>query len=183
MPTRSSSRSGSSGRAASPRCSRSSSRGASSTPSSRRPTSSSTYVRAAPEACHRLGVPFFVAQKETTISPETMESHAERVRRYAPPIADRMTVCSERHRQFWLRSGADPAAVEVTGQPRFDFYAGLGPERTDAGYGRAGPSLCSSPTRSTPTTRATERARRSGRSSTARRRRGSSPWPSAVGAS
>jgi hypothetical protein len=97
------------------------------------------YVRAAPEACHRLGVPFFVAQKETTISPETMESHAERVRRYAPPIADRMTVCSELHRQFWLRSGADPGAVEVTGQPRFDFYAGLGPERTDAGYGRGGP--------------------------------------------
>lgn len=97
------------------------------------------YVRAAPAACHRLGAPFFVAQKETTISPETMESHAKRVRRYAPPIADRMTVCSERHRQFWLRAGAAPEAVEVTGQPRFDYYAGLGDQRIEAGFGHGGP--------------------------------------------
>jgi hypothetical protein len=97
------------------------------------------YVRATPAACHRLGVPFFVAQKETTISPETMESHAERVRTYAPPIADRMTVCSERHRQFWLRAGASPEAVQVTGQPRFDYYAGLGDERVEAGYGQGDP--------------------------------------------
>src|SRR5205823_1120294 len=97
------------------------------------------YVRDAPGACHALGVPFFVAQKETTISPETMRSHAERVARYAPPVADRMTVCSERHRSFWLRAGADPERVIVTGQPRFDFYAGIGPERVEAGYGDEGP--------------------------------------------
>jgi hypothetical protein len=97
------------------------------------------YVRDAPAACHRLGAPFFVAQKETTISPETMRAHAERVRRYAPPIADRMSVCSERHRQFWLRAGADPESVVVTGQPRFDHYTRLGPERVEAGYGSEGP--------------------------------------------
>jgi hypothetical protein len=97
------------------------------------------YVREAPAACHRLGAPFFVAQKETTISPETMEAHAERVGRHAAPVADRMTVCSERHRRFWLRAGADPEAVVVTGQPRFDYYAGLGPERVEAGYGSGGP--------------------------------------------
>ena len=97
------------------------------------------YVREAPAACHRLGAPFFVAQKETTISPETMEAHAERVGRYAAPAADRMTVCSERHRSFWLRAGANPETVVVTGQPRFDFYASLGPERIEAGYGSDGP--------------------------------------------
>jgi hypothetical protein len=97
------------------------------------------YVREAPAACHRLGVPFFVAQKETTISPETMRAHAERVREHARPVADRMTVCSEHHRRFWLRAGADPDTVVVTGQPRFDFYAGLGPERVEAGYGDEGP--------------------------------------------
>lgn len=78
------------------------------------------YVRAAPEACHRLGVPFLCAQKETTISPNTMREHAERVKRFSPPIADHMTVCSEHHKQFWVRTGADPATITVTGQPRFD---------------------------------------------------------------
>jgi hypothetical protein len=82
------------------------------------------FLRAAPQACHRLGVPFFVAQKETTISPQTMREHAPRVARWAPPIADHMTVCSERHRQFWLRAGGDPERIEVTGQPRFDYYVG-----------------------------------------------------------
>ena len=103
------------------------------------PSDAFFYVRDAPAACHALGVPFFVAQKETTISPETMRSHAERVAQYAPPVADRMTVCSERHRSFWLRAGADPERVIVTGQPRFDIYAGLGPERVEAGYGDDGP--------------------------------------------
>lgn len=79
------------------------------------------YVRAAPEACHRLGVPFLCAQKETTISPNTMREHAERVRRYAPPVADHMTVCSEHHKEFWVRAGAEPATITVTGQPRFDM--------------------------------------------------------------
>ena len=80
------------------------------------------YLRSAPEACHSLGMPFFVVQKETTISDHTMRVHSEAVRRYSPPIADHMTVCSERHRSFWLRAGADPQRVTVTGQPRFDFY-------------------------------------------------------------
>jgi hypothetical protein len=53
-----------------------------------------------------------------------MREHADAVRRFAPPLADRMTVCSERHRQFWLRAGADADRVAVTGQPRFDIYSG-----------------------------------------------------------
>jgi hypothetical protein len=87
------------------------------------PSDTFFYVRAAREACQRLGVPFFVAQKETTISEHTMRVHSQRLRELAPPVAHRMTVCSERHREFWLRAGADPSRVIVTGQPRFDVYA------------------------------------------------------------
>ncbi len=97
------------------------------------------YVRAAPEACHRLGVPFLVIQKETTVADYAMKTDVEFVRDYAPPIADGMTVCSERQRKFWLLCGARPETVTVTGQPRFDYYAGLGRQRTELGYGESGP--------------------------------------------
>ena len=90
------------------------------------------YVRSAPAACHALGVPFFVAQKETTIAEHTMVEHAARIRRFAPPSHDHMTVCSERHKQFWVRAGADPASITVTGQPRFDYYARRQPRPPDA---------------------------------------------------
>jgi hypothetical protein len=86
------------------------------------PSDTFFYVRAAPAAAHALGVPLLVAQKETTISEHTMREHAAELRRLAPPLADRMTVCSERHRQFWMRAGGDGDRIEVTGQPRFDFY-------------------------------------------------------------
>lgn len=81
------------------------------------------YVRAVPPVAHALGVPFLVVQKETTISELTMREHSQLVKRFAPPLADRMTVCSERHRQFWIRAGAEPDKVVVTGQPRFDIYS------------------------------------------------------------
>lgn len=86
------------------------------------PSDSFFYVRAAPQACRALGVSFFCVQKETTISPNTMVAHAEETRRYAPFIADHMVVCSERHKEFWIRAGTDPERIEVTGQPRFDLY-------------------------------------------------------------
>jgi hypothetical protein len=52
-----------------------------------------------------------------------------------------MTVCSERHRSFWLGAGADSERVTVTGQPRFDFYLqpARWPERLP--YGKDGPIL------------------------------------------
>jgi hypothetical protein len=96
------------------------------------------YVRAAPEICHRLGVPVVVVQKETTISQSTMREHAERVRSHAPPLADHMTVCSERQREFWTRAGADPERITVTGQPRFDIYA-RERSRPELTYGKEGP--------------------------------------------
>ena len=52
-----------------------------------------------------------------------MEEHSQEMRVEAPFLADWMTVCSARHREFWMRAGADGALVEVTGQPRFDIYA------------------------------------------------------------
>ena len=85
------------------------------------------YVRPAPGACHRLGVPFFVAQKETTIANYTMIEFARQVALYAPPLHDHMTACSERHKEYSVRTGADPDTITVTGQPRFDFYAELSP--------------------------------------------------------
>lgn len=87
------------------------------------PSDTFFYVRTAADACHRLGMPFFVAQKETTIAEHTMVEHAARVARFAPPTHDHMTVCSERHKQFWVRAGARPESITVTGQPRFDFYS------------------------------------------------------------
>ena len=97
------------------------------------------YVRDAPAACHRLGVPFLVVQKETTIAPYLMGRHASELREYSPPIADHMTVCSELQRDFQIRAGAQPDSVTVTGQPRFDYYSSLGSERIEAGYGEDGP--------------------------------------------
>jgi hypothetical protein len=53
----------------------------------------------------------------------TMDEHSQEMRVEAPFVSDWMTVCSERHREFWMRAGADGDLVEVTGQPRFDIYA------------------------------------------------------------
>jgi hypothetical protein len=80
------------------------------------------YVRALPALCHELGIPCIVVQKETTLSPNTMRELAEDIRMHAPPLVDWMTVCSERQREFWTLAGADPARLEIAGQPRFDLY-------------------------------------------------------------
>ncbi|MEO8899527.1 MAG: hypothetical protein ABI352_12195 [Candidatus Dormibacter sp.] len=87
------------------------------------PTDTLFYVRSLPDAAHALGIPVVVVQKETTISAATMESHSALMRATAPFAADLMTVCSERHREFWLRTGAVGELLVVTGQPRFDIYA------------------------------------------------------------
>jgi hypothetical protein len=81
------------------------------------------YVRTLPAAAHRLGIPTVVVQKETTISNATMELFSREIGDEAPFVSDLMTVCSERQREFWKRSGADVERIEVTGQPRFDMYA------------------------------------------------------------
>lgn len=80
------------------------------------------YLRPAKAILHRLGVPYFVAERETTISPHIMNEHVDLIGRWFPPIADHRTPCSRRLRDFWVQAGADPSTITVTGQPRFDFY-------------------------------------------------------------
>ena len=92
------------------------------------------YLRPVIQDFARHGVPTVVVQKETTISPMVMTAHAEQVRASTPFISDHMTVCSDRQKQFWLNAGTDPAAITVTGQPRFDRYA-----QARAGTRRPGP--------------------------------------------
>jgi hypothetical protein len=105
------------------------------------PSDSFFYVRSAPAAAHALGVPFLVAHKETTISEHVMRAHAEELRRFAPPLADRMTVCSERHKRFWVSAGGVEDRIVVTGQPRFDFYRDLATWPSDVPFGDAGNSV------------------------------------------
>jgi hypothetical protein len=102
------------------------------------PSDTFFYVRAAPAVAHALGVPLLVAQKETTISEHAMREHALELRRFAPPLADRMLVCSERHKRFWVRAGGDAERIEVTGQPRFDFYSEPGRWPRDVPFGEKG---------------------------------------------
>lgn len=87
------------------------------------PTDSIFYFRPHIQEFRNLGVPIFVLQKETTISPLTMELHSNEIKEWVPPIFDFTTVCSERQREFWERAGAQPELIEITGQPRFDFYS------------------------------------------------------------
>jgi hypothetical protein len=87
------------------------------------PSDTFFYVRTLPAVAHRLGLPVVVVQKETTVSQATMETFSREVGAAAPFISDFMTVCSDRQREFWIRAGADPDLIEVTGQPRFDVYA------------------------------------------------------------
>jgi hypothetical protein len=75
-------------------------------------------------------------QKETTISPMVMEVHANEVGKSVPFMSDLMTVCSDRHRDFWLRSGTPPDKVRVTGQPRFDRYSSAPASSRDHGRPR-----------------------------------------------
>lgn len=105
------------------------------------PSDTFFYVRSAPPVAHALGVPFLVAQKETTISGHTMREHAEEMRRFSPPLADRMTVCSERHKRFWIRAGGASERIIVTGQPRFDFYRRPSEWPVDVPFGDGGPSV------------------------------------------
>ncbi len=87
------------------------------------PSDTLFYVRSLPDAAHAHGIPVVVVQKETTVSVGTMQDHSADMRAAAPFISDFMTVCSERHMEFWLRAGADRSLIQVTGQPRFDMYA------------------------------------------------------------
>ena len=93
------------------------------------------YVRPFIERFRLASVGVIVMQKETTISPDVMDYLSLEVGQFTPFLSDFMTVCSERHKQFWIRAGIDPELVAVTGQPRFDLYA-LSVERKMSGKPR-----------------------------------------------
>ena len=80
------------------------------------------YLRPFITAFKEFGLNTFVLQKETTISPLVMEVHSAEIGRHVPFMSDFMTVCSDRHKEFWLRAGAESNLISVTGQPRFDIY-------------------------------------------------------------
>lgn len=90
------------------------------------PSDTFPYVRDVVTLLQERELPVVVVQKETTIAPDTMEHHSRDIGRHFPFIGDRMTVCSEHHKDFWVRAGADPDRIIVTGQPRFDCYAARG---------------------------------------------------------
>jgi hypothetical protein len=87
------------------------------------PSDAFYYARELPDACHALGIPLVIAQKETTITEYFISEHAPDVKQHAPFVSDVMTVCSELHKRFWIAAGTDPERIVVTGQPRFDVYA------------------------------------------------------------
>jgi hypothetical protein len=87
------------------------------------PSDAIFYVRPLIEIFAQDGLFTAVVQKETTISPMVMERHSRDVAEHVPFMSSVMTVCSERHRDFWIMAGAEPHRVIVTGQPRFDIYA------------------------------------------------------------
>jgi hypothetical protein len=86
------------------------------------PSDTIFYLRACVACAHELGKPVIILQKETTISPFDMIETARELGKIFPLMSDLMLVCSERHKQFWLNSGASEEKIIVTGQPRFDFY-------------------------------------------------------------
>lgn len=86
------------------------------------PSDTYFYIRPFITEFEKYGVSTFVVQKETTISPYTMAEHSLELGKYCPFMSVHMTVCSQRHKDFWVRCGANPAQITVTGQPRFDYY-------------------------------------------------------------
>jgi hypothetical protein len=86
------------------------------------PSDTFYYIRAVVRIAEKMGIPFIVVQKETTRPPHFMEVVSKQVGELFPFISDYMTVCSQRHKDFWLAAGALNDKIEVTGQPRFDFY-------------------------------------------------------------
>ncbi|TAK34785.1 MAG: hypothetical protein EPO21_08430 [Chloroflexota bacterium] len=87
------------------------------------PSDTYFYIRPAIRWAQANGIPCIIVQKETSVSPWTLDVHSTQMGTYYPFIADAMAVCSERHKSFWLRAGAPAEKISVTGQPRFDFYS------------------------------------------------------------
>jgi len=99
------------------------------------PSDSFFYIRPFIESFKAAGLCTFVMQKETTISPLVMDEHSEVIGKFLPFMSDHMSVCSERHKQFWLKAGTNAHLITVTGQPRFDIYRRQGDSNAEANHG------------------------------------------------
>ena len=86
------------------------------------PSDSIFYLRPLIRAMKVLGVSTVVVQKETTLSPAAMRDYSIEIEKFAPFIADHMTVCSDRQKLFWIKTGVPEELISLTGQPRFDRY-------------------------------------------------------------
>ena len=86
------------------------------------PSDTFFYIRPFITEFEKYGVKTFVLQKETTISSFDMEISSLEIRDHCPFMSVHMAVCSQRHKDFWIRAGADPQQITVSGQPRFDYY-------------------------------------------------------------
>ena len=87
------------------------------------PSDAIFYLRPFIETFKTHNLNTFVLQKETTISPLVMEEHSRVIGKYVPFMSDHMSVCSDRHKNFWLKTGTATDLITVTGQPRFDAYS------------------------------------------------------------
>lgn len=86
------------------------------------PSDNFFYVRELIPALHDHGIPYIVVDKEGTICPAYFTHFAEYIKKNCPLIADRILVWSERQRLFWGKTGVDSSKIQVTGQPRSDFW-------------------------------------------------------------
>ncbi len=86
------------------------------------PSDTYVYIRDVITAAREMGVPFLVLTRETTNPLLCEQINAPIIAKGFPFISDHLMVCSERHKRFWQIAGAPEHKIEVTGQPRFDFY-------------------------------------------------------------
>lgn len=86
------------------------------------PSDTFFYIRDVIDACHDIGIPFAVVQKEAYVTATAVDRHAPEMNRWFPFKGDWMTTSCHRSMRFWLATGAEVRQVEVTGQPRYDYY-------------------------------------------------------------
>lgn len=80
------------------------------------------WIREFVMACREVGFPFFILDKEGTISPHDFRALPLDIKTYMPLIADYFLVWSERQAQFHLNAGGDKDKIYIVGQPRSDFW-------------------------------------------------------------
>lgn len=86
------------------------------------PSDNFFYVRELIPALQNKHVPYIVIDKEGTICPAYFIHYAKYIQENCPFIADLILVWSKRQKDFWIQSGVAENTIQVTGQPRSDFW-------------------------------------------------------------